>query len=387
MSSQPVANIDVGAVFERVLNTYAKTWQTLLLGALIVFAPIALLFGLLIATDSGAGAFLVLAATIIGTFWYQGMVVETVRDVQDGTLDNSVGQLFRSVTPVLGTLIGVGFLAVLGLIVGFILLIIPGLILLTIWAVVAPVVVIERTGVIEAFGRSRALVRGNGWQVFGVLVALFALNIALSIVVSIIGAAGDGAAAVAQLIQYVVFAPVSALAASIIYFALREAHGDAALQQPTGVLTGGFTPPVPPAAPSAPVAPVAPEAPAAGGFSPPAAPAAEAPAAPEPAPVEPAGEAVAAEPAPAEPAAAEPVPAEPAAAEPEPTEPPPERLPDPHLGQPSENTAAENAFGAAEPGTGEDAFGQPAERPPDPPKPRDPGQSIPPPGWKDPSGG
>ena len=383
MSSQPAGNINIGAVFERVLSTYAQTWRALLLGALIIFAPIALLFGLIIASDSAGVAFIVFAAVIIGTFWYQGMVVETVRDVQDGTLDSSVGQLFRSVTPVLGTLIAAGFLAGLGLVVGFLLLVIPGLILLTIWAVLAPVIVIERTGVFESFGRSRELVRGNGWQVFGVLVALFAFNIALSIVVAIIGSAGDAAAAIAQLAQYLVFAPVSALAASILYFALREAHGDAALAQPTGVLTGGFTPPVPP--PAAPAGETPPsEAPAgSGAFAAPAAPEPAAPSEPvagEPAaPSPPAPESPAAD-QPAEPAIAD-EPDEPASFEPaEPAiadEPEPERMPDPHIGQPDANTEAENAFGDGE-RAADDPFGQPA--------PRNPGESIPPPGWKPPPG-
>ena len=57
--------------------------------------------------------------------------------------------------------------------IGLVLLVVPGLFLITIWAVIAPVIVLERAGVFESFGRSRHLVKGNGWQVFGVLVILF----------------------------------------------------------------------------------------------------------------------------------------------------------------------------------------------------------------------
>jgi hypothetical protein len=39
--------------------------------------------------------------------------------------------------------------------------------------VVAPVTVLERPGVWGAFGRSRELVSGNGWNVFGVIVLVF----------------------------------------------------------------------------------------------------------------------------------------------------------------------------------------------------------------------
>ena len=54
--------------------------------------------------------------------------------------------------------------------IGFFLLIVPGCILLTIWAVIAPVIVIERKGALDSFGRSRELVRGNGWPVFGTVI-------------------------------------------------------------------------------------------------------------------------------------------------------------------------------------------------------------------------
>jgi len=51
------------------------------------------------------------------------------------------------------------------------------------WAVAAPALVIERAGVFGALGRSRELVRGNGWNVFGAI----AIAIGIAIVASIIG--------------------------------------------------------------------------------------------------------------------------------------------------------------------------------------------------------
>ena len=50
------------------------------------------------------------------------------------------------------------------------LLIVPGLVLMTWWVLIIPVVVLERTSAGAAFGRSRELVRGYGWNVFGVIV-------------------------------------------------------------------------------------------------------------------------------------------------------------------------------------------------------------------------
>jgi hypothetical protein len=154
------------------------------------------------------------------------MVVTLVQDVQDGRRDHSVGELIRSVEPVFWPLVAVSILFGLGLAVGFILLIIPGLILMVIWSVVAPVTVLERPGPFVAFGRSRELVRGNGWNVFGVIVLVFLAVAVVSIAAGLI-ASGLGSLGRA-LVQWAVnaaLAPVTALSASVLYFALLRGDG------------------------------------------------------------------------------------------------------------------------------------------------------------------
>ena len=112
-------------------------------------------------------------------FWalsilYQGMVVEagagTSRMVDAITLSGELDSQRRAGVLATPHRVHLGR-AQRG--IGFILLIIPGLFLIVIWSVVAPVVVLERPGVFAAFGRSRELVRGNGWNVFAVIVLVF----------------------------------------------------------------------------------------------------------------------------------------------------------------------------------------------------------------------
>ena len=161
-------------------------------------------------------------------FWalsilYQGMVVQLVQDVQDGRRDHSVGGLLRSVEPVFWPLLAVSLLFGLGVGIGFVLLIVPGLILTVIWSVVAPVTVLERPGVFAAFSRSQELVRGNGWNVFGVIVVVFLAVAVVSIAAGVL-AAGLGSVGRA-LVQWAVnsaLAPITALSASVLYFALRR---------------------------------------------------------------------------------------------------------------------------------------------------------------------
>ena len=51
------------------------------------------------------GQALALAASVIAAVCYQGIVVQAVRDIQDGVRDLSLGKLFSSVTKVLGPLL------------------------------------------------------------------------------------------------------------------------------------------------------------------------------------------------------------------------------------------------------------------------------------------
>lgn len=219
------ANIDVGDVIGRAFAIYKDNFLILLLAALIVSAVNVLAILLL----PGVLVIIAIVVSVVVSVFYQGMVVELVRDVQDGRRDHTLGELFKSVSPVALPLFVVALLAGIGIAIGFIFLIIPGLILLTFWAVVAPVVVLENPGIGRTFGRSRELVRDNGWRVFGVIVLVFLITIVFSFVAGIIGAAlGDVGNAVAQWLISAITTPISALVAAVLYFRLREAKGEAA---------------------------------------------------------------------------------------------------------------------------------------------------------------
>jgi hypothetical protein len=201
--------------------------------------------------------------------------VEAARDILDGRRDHSVGSLIRSVTPVLGSLVVAGILAGIGIAIGFVLLIVPGLFLITIWAVIAPVIVIERKGALEAFGRSWELVKGNAWRVFGVVVVLFVIQILLGTVIQVIAesiADSFVGYAVADLLVSVLVTPLTALAAACVFFDLKARRGEPVLGTGEGgqVTPGGpvptpgeaaAEPPPPPDAPAPPPPPPGPEAP------------------------------------------------------------------------------------------------------------------------------
>jgi hypothetical protein len=217
--------LDTARVFERVFAIYRLQAGVLLPAAVVLYLiPAAL--GL---ANGVAGQALALAASIIAAVAYQGLVVQAVRDIQDGVRDLSLGGLFRSVSKVLAPLLWTAILVGLGVFVGFLAFLIPGLVLLTWWAVAAPVVVCEVRTPTEAIGRSRGLVRGHGWRVFSVLVVTFLLVLIADLLLASLANAISGsdiAMAVAQLLAGTITAPVFALASAVLYLELLQLHGE-----------------------------------------------------------------------------------------------------------------------------------------------------------------
>ena len=215
--------VSPGEVIGRAFAIYRDQIGVLLPAALLVFAVDAVISWVF---DEGVLTLVAAVVSIVLAILYEGMVVQLVRDVQDGRRDHTIAELFSSVSPVLVALIAVSILAGLGIAIGFLLLIVPGLILLTFWSVVAPVTVIERPGVFTAFGRSWELVRGYAWPVFGTIVLVFLLVIAAAIVAALIGLAlGDAGRAIVSWIFDALTQPVAALTASVLYFTLLQVRG------------------------------------------------------------------------------------------------------------------------------------------------------------------
>jgi hypothetical protein len=216
--------------------------------AVIVYLIVNLL-NALVATQFGHGAgisvllaLITMVVSLVGTFWLQGALVFAVDDVRDSKIDTTVGQVFERVRPYLGTLILAGILAALGIAVGLLLLIVPGLILLTWWCLIVPVIVLEGRHVGESFSRSRELVRGHAWTVFGVvLITAILTAIASGIIQSIFSFLGSFLRYwIGGAIASAVVGPFFAIALTVMYFTLRGlGPGAADPAAPTG-------PPTPP---------------------------------------------------------------------------------------------------------------------------------------------
>jgi hypothetical protein len=222
--------VTVGGILGEAWGLYTRFFTRFFVIAAAVYLVVNLLnalVGTVVGHGTGIAVLLALVTTVVslvGTFWLEGALVYAVEDVRDGRIDTTVEQVFERVRPYLGTLIVVGILAALGIAVGLVLLIVPGLVLLTWWSLVVPVVVLEGKPVGEAFTRSRELVRGNGWTVFGVVIIASVLSaIATGIIQSIFSFLNSFLRYwIGGTVASAVVGPFLAIALTLMYFKLRD---------------------------------------------------------------------------------------------------------------------------------------------------------------------
>ena len=211
----------LSGVLSEAWQLYRKFAAHLLAIAFVIYLAAAIVVGLLSLGGRIAGllAFIVI---LFAAFLLQATLIKAVQDIRDGRADLSLGETVSAALPYIWSVAGASILAGLAITVGLLLLIVPGLWLITIWAVIIPVIVIERSGALSSFGRSRQLVRGHGWHVFGTLVLLFIIQIAVDIVLGLILLALPlvWRNALSTVISGTLIAPFTALVVTLIYYRL-----------------------------------------------------------------------------------------------------------------------------------------------------------------------
>jgi hypothetical protein len=177
----------LSGVLSEAWAMYRRFAAHLLAIAFVIYLAAAIIAGLL-SLLGDIGIVLAEIVTVFAAFLLQATLIKAVQDVRDGRADLSIGETVSAATPYIWPVAVASILAGIAITIGLILIIVPGLWLITIWAVIIPVIVIERSGALDSFGRSRQLVRGRGWHVFGTLVLvfiiLFVVNILLGIILS-----------------------------------------------------------------------------------------------------------------------------------------------------------------------------------------------------------
>ncbi len=243
--------LSLGAVLRRTFGTYTER-ALLLLAAALMLAIVIWLDDALFKHAAAVGASLV---NLVLFALFACFVVLVAAELWDGGTRRSSSELLRSAWSAVGRLLFVGVIA--GMAIGFvgsfgsgllvaliigaafaagaslvtfvvgallisIVLLIPELYLLTVWSVFVPVVVLERPSGLRALGRSRELVRGNGWRV---LVLIFLLILPLSVGTTAVEGGqyllGGGPMFVVELLLATLIAPIPVLAMTALYYELR----------------------------------------------------------------------------------------------------------------------------------------------------------------------
>jgi hypothetical protein len=224
-------------VISEAFDQYKQHFSHLFVTALVVYLAIAIVGALLVLIGGIIGGFLTLILAFVGAFVLQAALVEAVADIRDGRADLTVGETLSRGASRVGSVMGASLLAGLAITIGLILLIVPGLVLITWWSVIVPVIVLEHVGVFDSFTRSRDLVRGFDFQVFGVIVLTFLLYLAFLIVLSLVLAPFPDSLGsfLSSVVGGSLIGPFIALVVTSLYFRLKAAKEG--LEVPPGPTT------------------------------------------------------------------------------------------------------------------------------------------------------
>jgi len=224
----------LSGVLGEAWRTYRAHAAHLIAIAAGIYLVAAVLEGLLYLVNHVVGLVLGLLIGLVAAFLVQAALVKAAQDVRDGRADLSIGQTVSAASQVIWPVTGASILAGIAIVIGLFLLIVPGLYLITIWAVLVPAIVIERAGVFSSFGRSQRLVKGNGWNVFGILIITFLILFAAQLVLALILSAlpTELSNAISTVVAGALISPFQALVVTTIYFRLVGVESGVAPAQP-----------------------------------------------------------------------------------------------------------------------------------------------------------
>lgn len=173
----------ISRVVSQTFNVYFGRFFSFTFIGAAVYAPLFLLLALnpaeTIEDQSIQGAIFIFFYFFVASLATAIIVHAAFQHMRDGafSLGASVATALRRLLP----LVALSILWMLGVTLGFMLLIIPGFIVLVMWCVIVPCCVVEKTGPIRSFGRSRELTKGVRWKLLGLFFVTFLISTLLSI--------------------------------------------------------------------------------------------------------------------------------------------------------------------------------------------------------------
>jgi glycerophosphoryl diester phosphodiesterase family protein len=225
------SRVRLRAIFSDALRLYTRQWRHLIPSALVLtLASSILALALDIVLGGAAGTIGTALVGVLTLFflplWLQAIDLHT-RTASRRRDESGFLAALEGVRSRLPAITAAVLLIALLETFGFVLLIVPGFILATRWSLIMPAMIIEGLGVRAGMRRSRELVRGHGWRVFGTLM-LNGLIVAVPVILLTLALAPFFADDYAEFFRTItiesLFAPFTALVLTSLYDAL--APGD-----------------------------------------------------------------------------------------------------------------------------------------------------------------
>jgi hypothetical protein len=180
----PIGAMAVGDILDRGLKLLFARFPLLITINLLVMIPLIVLQLALPALEGSVGAALALLGIYLLSIAILSPIAQAVvlYVVTQEYIDRpaTLGQAFSVAFRRFGSLLGTVVLAGLFIALGSIMCFFPALYFMTIYAFVAQVVVLEDRSGMDALNRSKQLVSGFGWRVFGVLLLIGIVSALLS---------------------------------------------------------------------------------------------------------------------------------------------------------------------------------------------------------------
>jgi hypothetical protein len=238
-----ITPMSIGEILSRGVSLFFTRLGVFLAIEVIMVSPTLVLQLALPELAMGVGAVLfILPMIILGPIGSAAMLHVIAQEYLGRPV--SLGDAFRFALGRFLPLLGTSILASLGIMAGMLACCIPGIYLAIIWAFVSQVVVMEDIAGSTALGRSKDLVEGYFWQVFGVLfvvglivgIASAPISIALALALPFQGPPNPNNPFQAELTSYLNFAInkvvstglngigqiFTAICATLLYFDLRN---------------------------------------------------------------------------------------------------------------------------------------------------------------------
>jgi hypothetical protein len=223
-------DLRVGGVFGTALSVFRARARLLV--------PISLVSTLLDSAINallGEGALGAIGGFIVNMAYFafiSAVAMVVLSDIREERPVSSARELLARALPPLPTGTLAATLAFVGVCGAVVLLVVPGLYLATIWAVLLPVVVIERPDLFDAFGRSRQLVRRNGWKVLGIVLLLGLILLGTTLPFAFLGEDEVVRRVIGALVSSFT-TPYAALVIGALYYRLLDLErAGSGLQQP-----------------------------------------------------------------------------------------------------------------------------------------------------------